>query len=251
MPNPPIITLTTDMAGGSYYLAALKASIYSIASDVRLVDVSNEITAFSVRQAAFALESAYRFFPKNTIHIVHVNASESRGRLLIAKAHEQYFILFDNGAGPLIFEQIGVAYFEVDTLDETGVLYLESIKLAIKTILSGDSLGQPTKPNTVVLRTNPVCRPGRIQGHYLFFDSFHNAITNISKSLFEQFIKERFSIWISSHEITKIDRHYSDVAMGELVVFFNQDNLLEVAVNQGKAESLLGLKLQSAIIIEE
>jgi S-adenosylmethionine hydrolase len=251
MPNPPIITLTTDMAGGTYYLAALKASIYTVASDARLVDVSNDIAPFSVRQAAFVLGSAYRFFPKETIHIVHVNASESRGRLLIAKAYDQYFILFDNGVGPLLFEQIGVEYFEIDTPNETGVLYLECIKLALQWILSGNGLAQATKPNTIVLRTNPVGRPGYIQGHYLFFDSFHNAITNISKPFFEQYIKDNFTILIGSQELTKISRHYSDVAMGELVAFFNQDNLLEIAVNQGKANFLLGLKLQSAIIIHE
>lgn len=251
MPNPPIITLTTDMAGGTYYLAALKASIYAVAGDARLLDVSNEIASFSVRQAAFVLESAYRFFPKETIHIVHVNASESRGRLLIAKAFEQYFILFDNGVGPLLFEQMGVEYFEIDTPKEEGVLYLESIKLALKTILSGGSLGQPTKPKMVLLRTNPVGRPGYIQGHYLFFDTFHNAITNISKPFFEQYIKDSFTIMINTHNISTIHRHYSDVAMGELVAFFNQDNLLEIAINQGKADLLLGLKLQSAIIILE
>lgn len=251
MSNLPIITLTTDMAGGTYYLAALKASIYTVSGDARLIDVSNDIASFSVRQAAFVLESAYRFFPKETIHIVHVNASESRGRLLIAKAFEQYFILFDNGVGPLLFEQIGVEYFEIDTPIETGVLYLESIKLALQTILDKGSLGQPTKPNTIQLRTNPIGRLGHIRGHYLFFDSFHNAITNISKPFFEQYIKGDFTISINSHEVTRISSHYSDVPMGELVVFFNRDNLLEVAINQGKADSLLGLKLQSAIIIEE
>jgi S-adenosylmethionine hydrolase len=48
----PIITLTTDFGEKDHFAGAVKGSIYSELSDVRIVDVSHSISPFNIIEAA-------------------------------------------------------------------------------------------------------------------------------------------------------------------------------------------------------
>ena len=50
-----------------------------------------------------------------------------------------------------------------------------------------------------------------------------------------------------------ISQTYSDVEEGEAVCFFNSSGWLEIAINKGKAENLLGLKtdVSSVLVITD
>ena len=60
----PVITLTTDFGERDPYVAAMKGVILDINPDVRLVDLSHEITPHDVVEAALFVASAIPFFPK-------------------------------------------------------------------------------------------------------------------------------------------------------------------------------------------
>ena len=106
-----IITLTTDAGLKDYYVASLKATLYSQLPAVVLIDISHEIRPFDSSEAAFQLRSCYKDFLKGTIHIIGV---DSEPNLLntnkefsandfipsypsILFYEEQYFIATDNG----------------------------------------------------------------------------------------------------------------------------------------------------------
>ena len=55
-----IITLTTDYGNKDYSVSELKAKIYNEISDVRIVDVSHNISPFNLTEAAYIIKSAYR-----------------------------------------------------------------------------------------------------------------------------------------------------------------------------------------------
>src|SRR5215471_16049475 len=69
----PLITLTTDFGSGSHYVAAAKGVILALNPDVRLIDLSHDIPAQDLRQAAFFLASALPFFPVQALHVVIVD----------------------------------------------------------------------------------------------------------------------------------------------------------------------------------
>ena len=48
-----IITLTTDLGTTDHYVAALKGTILSSTSQVTIVDISHQVTAFSILQASY------------------------------------------------------------------------------------------------------------------------------------------------------------------------------------------------------
>jgi len=50
--------------------------------------------------------------------------------------------------------------------------------------------------------------------------------------------------------VKKVYSSYNDVSVGEIVAIFNSMDLLEIAMNQGKASSLLGLSVDDSVMIE-
>jgi S-adenosylmethionine hydrolase len=92
----------------------------------------------------------------------------------------------------------------------------------------------------------------KIIASVIFIDSYQNAFLNINKSEFERERKGRnFKLYYTSrHPISEISKTYADAPEGEELILFNENDYLEIAINKGKAASLLGLKLGNQVIIE-
>jgi S-adenosylmethionine hydrolase len=69
-----IITLTTDLGHKDFYQAALKGSILSQLVTANIVDISHEVSAFNIPQAAFILKNAFYYFPKGTVHLIGIDS---------------------------------------------------------------------------------------------------------------------------------------------------------------------------------
>ena len=99
----PIITLTTDMGNSDYYTGALRGGIWSRCAGVSVVDIATQVSPHDIKQGAYILRHAYPYFPSGTIHILHINAPESHGDIVVAVHEGHHFITFNNGSLPLIF----------------------------------------------------------------------------------------------------------------------------------------------------
>jgi S-adenosyl-L-methionine hydrolase (adenosine-forming) len=87
-----------------------------------------------------------------------------------------------------------------------------------------------------------------INGSVIYIDSYQNAITNITRELYERIGKGRkFEIALQSnhYRLNRINKTYSETSAGELLVLFNYLDLLEVAINKGNAAELLNLNTNS------
>jgi S-adenosylmethionine hydrolase len=97
----------------------------------------------------------------------------------------------------------------------------------------------------------PVVDEDSIKGVVAYIDIYENLITNIPKSLFIKKVKGRkFTIMLPSEEVTAIHTSYDDVREGDIVALFASNDMLEIAINKGKASSLLGIEKKSRVIIE-
>ena len=98
----------------------------------------------------------------------------------------------------------------------------------------------------------PIMNPSLVKGTVVHIDNFENVIVNISKELFEKTgQKRKYKIYFKRFDpITKISTSYSDVQVGEMLCLFNSAGLLEIAINKGKAASLLGLTLEDGVHID-
>ncbi|UCD21703.1 MAG: SAM-dependent chlorinase/fluorinase [Chloroflexota bacterium] len=102
-----IITLTTDFGYDDAYVAALKGAILSTNPEANIIDISHSAEPQNILQAAFILSLAYRYFPKQAIHMAVVDpgvGSERRG--IILKTPAALFVAPDNGILSYIIDDL-------------------------------------------------------------------------------------------------------------------------------------------------
>ncbi|GAL82546.1 hypothetical protein JCM19274_2322 [Algibacter lectus] len=69
-----IITLTSDFGLKDHFTGATKGAIYSELPDVNIVDISHNVSPFSIPEAAYIIQNAYSSFPEGTIHIIGIDS---------------------------------------------------------------------------------------------------------------------------------------------------------------------------------
>ena len=90
-----------------------------------------------------------------------------------------------------------------------------------------------------------------LRGVILHIDHFGNAITNVRKDPFMEIKGDKsFQIFIRNLRMQRIVGSYADVAKGEALALFSDNGHLEIAIREGSAAQLLGLKVQDMITIE-
>lgn len=103
----PPITLTTDFGYDDAYVAAVKGAILSVNPEAGIIDISHSIEPQNVLQGAFLLSVAYRYFPKQSIHVAVVDpgvGSDRRG--VILKTPSAFFVAPDNGVLSYVIDDL-------------------------------------------------------------------------------------------------------------------------------------------------
>jgi len=254
----PIITLTTDWNKDDYYIGAVKGAIYSSCPDVIVVDISHQIKPFNIFQAAFILKNCYKYYPEGTVHVLGVKTESFAGqKYMVACTQGQYFVGTDNGIFSLIFkDDEQVNYYLIEDNKPTSFAVLDVyVKIACSLIKGekAESIGQKVDAINRRVPLRATIEDNVISGSIVYIDSFQNAITNISKDLFNRVGNGRaFKIYVQSNHyvISKINTTYQETSAGELLAIFNSLNLLEIAINGGNAAELLNLDINSSIRIK-
>lgn len=269
-----IITLTTDMGLYDHYVASLKGRILSALPEARIVDISHAVHPFDVSEAAYLVSSCFRDFPKGSVHVIGVdsepvvNFGGSDGSFpSILVFEDQYFISNDNGFfGSFLGEHRADSFWRIDNVLSNPKMFRFPTKnmllpVAIE-LLKGtkiDSLASPFEGYRQAFAPTALYEQNLIKGHVLHIDGYGNAITNVHKSLFDRAGKDvPFILYFKKQDyyIDVISNAYNEVPQGEKVAIFNENDMLEIAINRGAnrssggAEQLFGLHRGDMIRIE-
>ncbi len=253
-----IVTLTTDWNTNDYYVGAIKGKILSKSTQVQVVDISHQVPAFNITQAAFILRNCFYNFPKGSIHIIGVNTEGGKDMpFLLVEYKKHYFIGTDNGIFGLLFNEEPDKIIELKSPPELKSFTSFSIfsETASK-IANGDkpeSLGKVVKKYQEKIPLRAAIDKSVITGSVIYIDSFRNAITNITKDLFDRIGENKpFEIFVQSNHyiITHLNNYYHETSPGEILAIFNSVGLLEIAINKGNAADLLNLSTNSSIRIK-
>ena len=271
-----IITLTTDFGLKDHFAGIFKGKIYSLFPETNIIDISHSIDKFNVLEASYLLATSYAHFPKGTVHIVAVDATRNADTNHIAILYDgHYFIGADNGIfggltnkkNPEKIVQITIHDRLIDGSSDLDVFATVATHLA-----KGGEMTVIGTPITEIKKMNmlvPILDQNlkSIRGHIIYIDDFGNCVTNISKNYIEEVAKGRqFSVRFSFYTINRVKNNYADfknnktaelnAMAGNEIALFNQDGFLEIAVyrsnpnRSGSAHTLLGLKMQDAVIVE-
>ena len=102
-----IITLTTDYGIKDHFVGALKGKLLSEFREATIIDISHNIDAFNVAEAAYIIGAAYGSFPKGTVHLIGVDIElNTENQHIAMQWNDQYFICADNGILSMLIQKI-------------------------------------------------------------------------------------------------------------------------------------------------
>ena len=114
---PPTIVFMTDFGVIDDSVAICRGVMYGVMPSVRIVDLSHQVTPFSIQDGARFLEGATPYFPAGTVFVVVIDPTVGSTRKAIV-AHSkrgQYFVLPDNGLLTLVDQRDGIDAVRVIT----------------------------------------------------------------------------------------------------------------------------------------
>jgi hypothetical protein len=240
-----ILALLTDFGVRDHYVGVMKGVALSIFPAVKLVDVSHEITAYSVEQGAFYLEQAWMRFPAGTVFCAVVDPGVGMARrALAAVCEERYLIAPDNGLASGAFEGRAA---EVRALDaERFGLHPMSDTFhgrdlfapAAAWLASGRSFGDFGEPIDDWVRLSP-SRPSPGEARVLNVDRFGNIVTGFRPDD----LPAGTALEAGGERVGLRARTYGGAPEGKPFLLIGSAGYWEISVHRGSAAGLLGVKI--------
>ena len=271
----PTITLTTDFGTRDSYVGAMKGVILDIAPDTTIVDVSHEVERHNIREAAYVLATASKFFPSHSIHVAVVDPGVgSARRPLVLCTPRGTYISPDNGTLTHVLNSFG----QVSSTTETGHTPADARTpegcVAYELDNPGFWLPQVTRtfhgrdifaPSAAHLANGAdvsemgtvvesiACLPESahyfdnrtVTGAVVHSDIYGNIITNIPSDA----VGNEAEIHVLGHTISGLSDSYQE-SVGELMAIIGSQDTLEIAVGEGDARSFLNASVGDRVVVQ-
>src|ERR1700688_3643545 len=107
---PPTVVFMTDFGLLDDSVAICRGVMYSVMPDVRIVDLTHQVTPFSILDGARFLYGSTPYFPAGTVFVVVVDpgVGSTRKAIVARSKRGQYFVLPDNGLLTLVEQRDGI-----------------------------------------------------------------------------------------------------------------------------------------------
>jgi S-adenosylmethionine hydrolase len=254
-----IVVFQSDFGLKDGAVSAMKGVANGVSTDLKLYDLTHDIPAYNIWEAAYRLEQTVRYWPAGTVFVSVVDPGVGTARKsVVLKTRSGHFIVTpDNGTLTLVAASLGID--EIREIDENvnrrkdsqrsytfhgrDVYAFTAARLAAG-VISFEQVG-PLLPKKVVsiAYQKAVLEGKTIKGDIPVLDvQYGNVWTNIPDTLFNQ-LKPRYgdmvhvSIFYKNKLVYKGDAPYSetfgDVAGGKPLAYINSLLQLSFALNQG------------------
>ena len=240
-------------------VSAMKGVAMGVSADLKLFDLTHEIPAYNIWEAAYRLEQTVMYWPAGTVFVSVVDPGVGTNRKsVVLKTKSGHFIITpDNGTLTLIAASLGIeAIREIDeavnrrqgseksyTFHGRDVYAYTAARLAAGAI-SFEQVGAAL-PNEVVQipYQKAILENKKIKGTIAILDvQYGNIWTNIPAALFNQLqvkIGNKLHVVIYQNQIKKYEGNmpYSEtfgaVAKGKPLAYLNSLLQLSFALNMG------------------
>src|SRR5882724_8170596 len=113
-----IVVFQSDFGLKDGAVSAMKGVAMGVSTDLKLFDLTHEIPAYNVWEAAYRLEQTVRYWPAGTVFVsvVDPGVGTQRKSVVLKTNSGQFIVTPDNGTLTLIAESLGIA--EIRQIDE-------------------------------------------------------------------------------------------------------------------------------------
>lgn len=104
------VVIQTDFGVKDGAVAAMKGVAYGVSDDVEVFDLTHEIPAYNIWEAAYRLNQVISFWPANTVFVsvVDPGVGTARKSVVIKTKQGHYIVTPDNGTITLVAESDGI-----------------------------------------------------------------------------------------------------------------------------------------------
>ena len=198
-----IVVLQTDFGVKDGAVAAMKGVAMQVDNHLQVFDLTHEIPAYNIWEAAFRLNQVAAYWPRGTVFVsvVDPGVGSERKSIVLQTNSGHFFVSPDNGSLTLVAERLGIkAVREIDekknrlpgsdssyTFHGRDVFAYTAARLASKKI-TFKQVGKlmPAKVQLLPYQ-KPVLENGTIKGTITVLDvQYGNVWSNIDASLLQQ-----------------------------------------------------------------
>ena len=252
----PVITLLSDWGLTDHYVASVKGAILSRNPDATIVDISHNIRLFDIKHAAFVMRNAWNYFPEGTIHIIGIDSIESdKHPHVVVKSEGHFFIGADTGLIALILNKKPEKIIAITINQDSGYHTFPArdrfakVAILLEQGVDLDEIGTPLESLNPKTLLEPDFDGKTIYGKVMHIDHYENVFVNITDKFVYECIGSGSIQIIYKEEVMPHVKAYGDVREGNTCALFASNGYLQIAVNRGRAASLLGMQIDNTVTV--
>jgi S-adenosylmethionine hydrolase len=247
----PLIVFMTDFGALDDAVAICKGVIKGIAPDAEIIDLTHEVTPFSISEGARLLSRTSQYYPRGTIFLTVIDpgVGTSRRSIVVETKRGQYFVLPDNGLVTQVVDRDGIAGIREITNpnwllagSSSSTFHGRDVDSPVAAHLAhGEDWTQVGPARAEITRLDvprAVIDAGGIKGQVVALDGpFGNLVTNIEGEDFRKLgyrVGDTVHVAVGSAEFhLPFAATFGAVAAGQSLLFIDSRGLVSLAVNQG------------------
>ncbi len=245
-----MIVLFTDFGVSGPYVGQMTAVLRQGAPDRDVVNLFADAPAFDPMLSAYLLPAYVREFPEGSVFLCVVDPGVGSDRAPgVLLADGRWFVGPDNGLFELVARRAMTPprWWEITWRPERLSASFHGRDLFAPVaahIARGDDIIHwgAERPADVMRRPDWPDDLARV----VYVDGFGNAMTGLRASA----VSPNAALLVGERRISAA-RTFSDVPPGGLFCYENSNGLMELAVNKGRADVFLGLKIGDTFEVEE
>ncbi|MCI0452673.1 MAG: SAM-dependent chlorinase/fluorinase [Candidatus Latescibacteria bacterium] len=253
------IVLLTDYGSDEFYAGVTRAVLAASSPASFVVDLTHDVPAHDVERASFVLARSFDYLPAGAVVVVVVDPGVGTARRgLVIEIGGRVLVGPDNGfASDLLAMRPNASFFAIDDAavrSETGSAVrgatfhgrdvFAPVAAAIARGRAAADFGSPAD-HVVMLRGVPSVSidGGRVHARGRHIDRFGNILSDLPRAVLERVFGPHLGIVhvrVGGIEAGALVKTYADGGNRALVVLLDSWDLVEAAVNGGRACDLVG-----------
>jgi S-adenosylmethionine hydrolase len=250
----------------------LKGVILKINPNVKIIDISHNISSYSIIEASYLLRTSYKYFPEYTVFIIVVDPGVGSSREILAlKTNSNFFFVGPNNGiffnlfnkkeikecvlvnnDNYFIKPVSSTFHGRDIMAPVGAHIINGVPLS--------NFGDQFDPDNIVeyqISLEVLEEKKLINCTIQYIDSFGNITTNIpldnetiQGTSLEIKEGDNLAIKLENQEYKGIySSHFAKVPRGSFLFLKGSSGYLEISINQGNAAEHIGLKVGDIITI--
>jgi hypothetical protein len=263
----PAIVFMTDFGTANDAVAICRAVMVGIAPDVRIMDITHQVTPFQIEEASRFLYGVTPYYPAGTVFLAVIDpgVGTSRKAVIVKSKKGQFFVVPDNGLVSAVLDRDGFAGAREITNQNWMIQAAVSSTFHGRDIFSPAAahlaegwdytIAGPEVPELVRLtpKTAKVDERG-VTGDVIGLDDpFGSLVTDVSKEDFAGLgyaIDDKVTLQINKKSVTlPFVKTFMNVPVGEALLYIDSRGRLGIAVNQGNYSRKFGIEPPASIFI--